>query len=110
MHAVGPAPADALLSSAVLLSAGHEPAGTVFAYHGSPRWLYVSVDLPPDNGTVICEVAGRGRHVTAIGSFRLTDGYGTWGSPVPAGAGPLDGVRLISPGGAVLATAGFPGR
>jgi hypothetical protein len=110
MHAAAPAPAAPLLSSAVLFSADREPAGTVFAYQGSPRWLYLSVNLPPDNGTVICEVAGKGRRLTAVGSFRLTDGYGAWGGPVAAGAGPLDGVRLISPGGAVLATAGFPGR
>jgi hypothetical protein len=112
MRGAGPptAGAGALLSSAVLLSASRHPAGTVFAYRGSPPWLYMSVDLPRKNGTVICQVIGKGRHVTDVGSFRLTDGYGDWGSPVPAVAGPLADVRLISPGGAVLATASFSRR
>jgi hypothetical protein len=108
MRAAGRAPAAALLSSAALISAGRQPAGTVFAYRGSPRWLYMSVDLRAGNGTVTCQVVGLGRHVTAVGSFWLTDGYADWGSPIPADIRQLAGVRLITPGGAVLATASFP--
>jgi hypothetical protein len=45
--------------------------------------------------------------ITTIGSFRLTDGYGYWGSPDPATNGPLTGARLVTTTGAVLATATF---
>jgi hypothetical protein len=46
-------------------------------------------------------------HITTVGSFRLTDGRGYWGSPVPATQGSLTGARLVGPDGTVLATASF---
>jgi len=42
-----------------------------------------------------------------IGSFRLTGGYGAWGSPNPGYLGKLTGARLTSPNGTVLATGTF---
>jgi hypothetical protein len=102
-----PAPAGAPLSSATLLSASHQAAGKIFVYEGSPRWLYMSVNMPAGNGTVICQVESGDGHITTIGSFRLTDGLGYWGNPVPATQGSLTGARLVGPGGTVLATASF---
>jgi hypothetical protein len=67
----------------------------------------MSVDMLAGNGTVICEVQSRDGRITTVGSFRLTDGHGYWGSPVPATHGPLTGARLVGPGGTVLATATF---
>ena len=100
------APAGTPLSSATLLSASHQAAGKIFLYQGSSRWLYMSVDMPAGNGTVICEVESGG-HITTVGSFRLTDGRGYWGSPLPPAQGSLTGARLVGPGGTVLATASF---
>jgi hypothetical protein len=102
-----PAPAGTPLSSATLLSASHQAAGKVFLYQGSSRWLYMSVNMPSRNGTVICEVESGNGHITTVGSFRVTDGLGYWGSPVPATQGPLTGARLVGPGGTVLASASF---
>jgi hypothetical protein len=102
-----PAPAGAPLSSATLLSASHQAAGKIFLYEGSSRWLYMSVNMPTGNSTVICQVEGQDGHLTTVGSFRLTDGRGYWGSPVPATQGSLTGARLVGPGGTVLATASF---
>lgn len=101
------APAGAPLSSATLQSVSHQAAGKIFLYEGSSRWLYMSVNMPSGNGTVICEVQSRDGHITTVGSFRLTDGRGYWGSPVPATHGSLTGARLVGPGGTVLATASF---
>lgn len=101
------APAGTPLSSATLLSASHQAAGKIFLYEGSSRWLYMSVDMPGGNGTVTCEVESGDGHITTVGSFRLTDGRGYWGSPVPATRGSLTGARLVGPGGTVLATASF---
>ncbi|MDX6334624.1 MAG: hypothetical protein QOG05_1964 [Streptosporangiaceae bacterium] len=102
-----PAPAGAPLSSATLQSVSHQAAGKIFLYEGSSRWLYMSVNMPSGNGTVICEVQSRDGHITTVGSFRLTDGRGYWGSPVPPTHGSLTGARLVGPGGTVLATASF---
>jgi Putative zinc-finger len=101
------APAGIPLSSATLLSASHQAAGKIFLYEGSSRWLYMSVNMPSGNGTVICEVESGDGHITTVGSFQLTDGRGYWGSPVPPTQGSLTGARLVGPGGTVLATASF---
>jgi hypothetical protein len=67
----------------------------------------MSVYVPTGNGTVICQVESGDGHITTVGSFRLTDGRGYWGNPVPTTHGPLTGARLVGPGGTVLATASF---
>jgi anti-sigma-K factor RskA len=100
------------LSTAALLTASHQTAGKVYFYHSGSRWLYMSVNMGPGsgaagNGTVICQVEGPGGHLTTIGSFQLTGGYGYWGSPDPVTNGPLTGARLVTTTGAVLATATF---
>jgi len=94
------------LSYAALVSPGHRAVGEIFAHGGSPEWVYVSVDVGAGNGAVVCELVGKDKHVTIVGSFVLTDGYGSWGSPDFADGSPR-GARLVAPDGTVLATATF---
>lgn len=103
-----PAAAQSALSSATLLAADHDNVGEVFVYNGEPWWMYMSVDLESGNSTVICQLVSADGHVTTVGSFRLADGYGSWGSPAWTGSGAPVGARLISSDGKVLATATFP--
>jgi hypothetical protein len=108
LHAATSSPAATPLSSAALLTASHQTAGQVYFYDGSSRWLYMSVDIGSGNGTVICQVEGPDGHLTTVGSFQLSGGYGYWGSPDPVTNGPLTGARLVTTTGTVLATATFP--
>jgi hypothetical protein len=112
LRAATSSPPASPLSSAALLTASHQTAGKVYFYDSGSRWLYLSVNIGPGsgaaNGTVRCQVEGPDGHITTIGSFRLTGGYGYWGSPDPATNGPLTGARLVTTTGAVLATATFP--
>jgi len=95
------------LIQASMVSTTSQPAGKVFYYTGDPGWLYMSVDLGSGNGAVTCQVVGADGQVTTIGSFRLADGFGAWGSPNPGELGQLTGARLISANGTVLATGTF---
>jgi hypothetical protein len=97
------------LSSANLVSVtdSSQHVGQVFLYSGEPKWLYMSVNLGSGNGTVTCQVIGADGQVTTVGSFRVADGYGVWGSPDPGNLGQLTGARLVSPNGTVLATGTF---
>jgi hypothetical protein len=95
------------LTSANLLSATHSNVGNIFFYSGTPRWLYMYVDIGTGNESVTCQVVGADGQVSTIGSFRLADGYGAWGSPDPGNVGTLTGARLVSANGTVLATATF---
>jgi hypothetical protein len=113
LHTVTSSPPASPLSSAALLTASHQMAGEIYFYDSGSRWLYMSVNIGPgsgaaENGTVLCQVEGPDGHITTIGSFRLTGGYGYWGSPDPATNGPLTGARLVTTTGAILATATFP--
>jgi anti-sigma-K factor RskA len=108
LHAATSTPATSPLSSAALLTASHQNAGTIYVYNGASRWLYMSVDMPSGDGTVVCQLVSADGHVTTFGSFRLTHGYGYWGSPEPSAAGQPAAARLIGPNGAVLATATLP--
>lgn len=105
-----PAPASVPLSSAPLLTASHRTVGEVFFYNGDPRWMYMSVAL--DDGAsrrVVCQLESTGGKLTAAGSFRVVDGYGSWGSPAGVTQGTITGARLLAADGTVLATATLPG-
>ena len=113
LHGTSSSPTASALSSATLLTASHQTAGKIYFYDAGSRWLYMSVNIPSgsgavDDGTVICQVEGPDGHVTTVGSFRLTGGYGYWGSPDPVTSGTLTGARLVTTTGTVLATATFP--
>jgi hypothetical protein len=102
-------PTSSSLTSATLFAArDHDHVGQVFVFNGQPRWMYMSVDLESGNDTVICQLVGADGHITTVGSFRLADGYGSWGSPAWTGDGSPVGARLVTANGKVLATASFP--
>ncbi len=107
--ATSPAAARSLLSSAALLSARHHAVGEIFYYDGNPGWVYMSVNMDVGSGTVICQLRSTDGGFTTVGSFRLNDGYGSWGSPATVSHGDLAGARLLAPDGTVLATATLPG-
>jgi anti-sigma-K factor RskA len=106
--ATSSAPPGPAFSSAALLAADHQNEGEVVVYKGEPRWMYLYVHLGTGSGLVICQLEGADGRVTTMGSFRLTDGNGSWGSPGWVDHGAPIGARLLAPDGAVLATASFP--
>lgn len=107
--ATAPAAASAQLTSATMIAtADHSQVGQVFVFNGVPRWMYMSVDMESGNDTVICQLVDSNGQVTTVGTFRLADGYGSWGSPAWTGNGPPVGARLVTTNGRVLATAAFP--
>jgi hypothetical protein len=101
-------PSPAALTSAMLITTGHRAIGTVFLHGGRQRFAYMTVDTGAGNGHVICQFQGRDGRLITIGSFRLTAGYGWWGSPEPDQPAAVTGARLITTGGMILATATFP--
>ena len=104
---VGSAPTASPLTSAGLVSSTHQHVGQVFLYSANPGWIYMSVDMDSGSGIVSCQVIGAdGRYIT-IGSFKLDNGYGAWGSPAPGDLGKLTAARLVSASGTVLATGTF---
>ena len=99
--------AGAMLRTATLLTADHKAAGEIFLHDAAPQWMYANVDL--DNAkttTVRCQLETADGKITTVGSFRVTDGYGSWGGPWTSAA-KVTGARLVTPDGTVLASATF---
>ena len=99
-------PVASALSNAALVTAAHQTVGMVTVYQRTP-WMYMSVNLDGlGNVTVKCQLENSAGQFTTVGTFRLTDGYGSWASPYPS-QGPVVGARLLSASNTVLATASF---
>jgi hypothetical protein len=108
LHAsTAPAASSALTSATMVAADDHGNVGEVYVYSGDQHWMYMSVDLESGNDTVICQLVAANGHITTVGSFRLADGYGSWGSPAWTDNGPPVGARLVTANGTVLATATF---
>jgi hypothetical protein len=99
--------AGAMLRTATLFTPDGSAAGEIFLHDATPQWMYANVDT--DNTrttTVLCQLETADGKITTVGSFRLTDGYGSWGGPWTSAA-KVTGARLVTPGGTVLASAAF---
>jgi anti-sigma-K factor RskA len=102
-----PTTQSSALSTAALVTTAHQTVGMVFVYKRTPWWMYMSVNLGAvGNVTVKCQLESADGQFIPIGSFRLSGGYGTWGSPYSTGDG-IVGARLLSANNTVLATATF---
>jgi hypothetical protein len=105
---VGTAPASPLSTARLLsTSTSHQDVGDIYLYSGDRRWVYMDVESGWGDEPVTCQLVGADGQVSTLGSFRLADGYGSWGSPDPGNFPNLRGARLVSATGTVLATATF---
>lgn len=94
------------LLDAPLLAEGR-PVGEVYAYAGSPAWVYMSVDLGRGGDPLSCQLLRRDGTSITIGSFPVTAGRGYWGAPSPVLPDTLAGARVLAADGTLLATATF---
>jgi Putative zinc-finger len=103
-----PVSAAGALSSATLLTANHQTAGEIFLHNGSAQWMYaeVTMDSNPKTMMVLCQLETADGKVMTVGSFWLSQGYGSWGGPWKSNA-KVTGARLVTPDGTVLASATF---
>ena len=87
------------------LTADGHPLGNVTISPGRPAWMFVTARDVAWVGTLRCTVTLADGKVDTVGNFRLSGGYGAWGTALAAGSGQVRTVRLIAPDGVILATA-----
>jgi hypothetical protein len=85
------------------LSADGNHVGLVYAYAGSPAWMFVDVDAPNAPSSVRCVVITKSGTQDLIGNFALTNGKGAWGAALPVSFSSVRNVELTSPSGTVIA-------
>lgn len=83
-------------------------AGHVFAYEGSPSWVFVLLTGSTDSGTYAVELITREGTNVRLGSVNVADGKGTFGSTLSVSLRDVERIQLVDGGGEGLLTAEFP--
>jgi hypothetical protein len=97
-----PVQAVGAMKQHVLAANGHD-VGTVYAYSGSPAWMFVTVDVHGAPSKVWCTVITTSGTHKFIGTFALASGRGSWGASLPVSFKVVRNVVLTSSSGAVVA-------
>jgi anti-sigma factor RsiW len=85
------------------LVAGGQRVGRVYAYTGSPAWMFVTVDAPSAPDVVRCVVVTKSGTRQFVGTFALASGKGDWGTPLPVSFTSVRGIELTTQSGIVVA-------
>jgi hypothetical protein len=97
-----PVQAAGSMKQRVLVANGHD-VGTVYAYSGSPAWMFVTVDAHGAPVEVRCTVITTSGAHRYVGTFALASGRGSWGANLPVSFNAVRNVVLTSSSGAVVA-------
>jgi hypothetical protein len=107
-HTPGPSattkPASTPFAQAALVENGH-PVGHVFLYGGSKPWMFMTLADSSAQGHVNCVVVTRDGVTHMVGAFSADGGYGAWGAPLHVAPATVVTAEVVSPNGAVIATA-----
>jgi hypothetical protein len=79
--------------------------GHVFIYGGAWPWMFMSLADSTAVGPVTCKVVMADGHTVTVGTFSAARGYGSWGAPLRVSPGAVRTAEVVSPSGAVIATA-----
>jgi hypothetical protein len=79
--------------------------GVISLYGGSTPVLTMELSKSSVHGTVTCEIVTGNGAIHKIGTFKVTDGYGAWAAPIGFSPSDVRLARLVSPDGAMIATA-----
>jgi hypothetical protein len=77
--------------------------GTVYAYSGTPSWMFVSVDVPSAPNVVKCVVLTESGRRVNVGAFALAHGKGAWGTSLRVPFTSVKSIELTSSSGVVVA-------
>ena len=96
----------AVANGSYLTAAGfytsHVRVGHVFAYQGSPSWLFLTIESNKESGTYdVWLITRQGRRLN-IGSMTIIDGRGSWGTTIDQPVAQVAQVLLQRPGAADL--------
>jgi hypothetical protein len=78
---------------------GVTPAGYVFAYQGSPAWLFVTLTAAHQPGAYRIALTTREGREVSLGSMAVRDNRGAWGTTVPVAVHDILVMRFSGPAG-----------
>ena len=83
------------LVAADLVAAGTPEAGHVFAYEGSPPWLFVTVSAEAEPGPYQIQMVTRDGRLTDLGTVTVRDGAAGWGANIGVHVRDIRLVQLV---------------
>lgn len=92
------------LTAAPLRQAGTE-AGHVFAYQGSPSWIFLTVQHAGPSGTYRATLVVDDGPNVDLGGIAVVNGQASWGTTVPVPISKIRLVQLLGPQGPPVAAA-----
>jgi hypothetical protein len=84
---------------------GGKRVGGVYAYGGSTPWIFMTLSDSAARGKIICEVVTKSGETRWVGEFTAKKGYGSWGAPLPVAPQDIRSAKVVSVGGALIASA-----
>jgi hypothetical protein len=78
---------------------GAARAGYVFAYQGSPAWLFVTMTAARQSGAYQIALTTRDGREVRLGAMAIRDVHGAWGTTVPVAVHDILVMRFNGPGG-----------
>jgi hypothetical protein len=93
-----------------LMSGDGDRVGHLFAYQGSPSWVFLVFTDPLPSGDYQAEIEQRSGELTAIGSLEVSAGKVTWGSDLPVELRAVHAVRILDDRGIVAVEGAFRDR
>ncbi len=83
-------------------------SGNVFAYQGSPSWLFVVFTDSIEAGTYRVQLRTRSNKVVSLGTFQASGGSSTWGRELTMGLEQVAALSFVSERGTATFQAVFP--
>jgi hypothetical protein len=104
--AVG-APHRSSLRTGTFETADGRPTGQIVVSRGNPSWIFMNVGGTNYTGEIVCKLQVKDGSTVDTGRFVLHGGTGEFSKAIQVSIGQLRGAELVTPSGAVLASATF---
>jgi hypothetical protein len=101
------APHGSSLRTGTFETADGRVMGQIVASQGNPSWVFMNVAGTNYTGAVVCKLQVEDGSTVATGVFGLHGGKGELSKSVQVDVGQLRGAKLVTPSGAVVASATF---
>jgi hypothetical protein len=102
-----PAPHGSSLRTGTFETTDGRVMGQIVVSRGSPSWVFLNVGGANYTGTIVCKLQVADGSTVATGAFMLHGGKGGLSKSIQVDVGRLRGAKLVTPTGAVVASATF---
>jgi hypothetical protein len=90
------------LTAAAVTTAAEPQAGHLFAYQGSPSWIFITLTAAPQSGVYDIYLVTTDNRTVPAGRCTVADGQGSYGVTIDLPIRAIQRVELVKPGAPTL--------